>query len=74
MGHWRGRGRRMSGKLPIMDKVLSLLISLGIVLLGAWVVVATVLKGWPLGWPLLALFALLTGFGSFYGSFIATED
>jgi hypothetical protein len=57
-----------------MDKVLSLLISLGIVILGAWIVGATVFKGWPLGWALLALFALLTGFGSLYEALKATDD
>jgi hypothetical protein len=57
-----------------MDKVLSLLTSLGIVILGAWLIVATVFKGWPFGWALLALFALLTGFGSLYEALKATED
>jgi hypothetical protein len=60
-------------KDAIMDKTLSMLISLGIVILGAWVAVSTVLKGWPFGWP-LALFALLTGFGSLYEALTATED
>jgi len=61
-------------KDPIMDKVLSLLISLGIVILGAWVVVAIVFKGWSIGWAVLALFALLTGFGSLYEALKVTED
>jgi hypothetical protein len=63
-----------SRKDPIMDKVLSLLISLGIVILGAWLIVATAFKGWPFGWALLALFALLTGFCSLYEALKATED
>jgi hypothetical protein len=63
----------MVQKDVIMDKVLSLLISLGIVILGAWVAVCTLLKGWPFGWP-LGLFALLTGFGSLYEALTATED
>jgi len=36
-----------------MDKVLSLLISVGIITFGAWVAVATIAKGWPLVWTLI---------------------
>ena len=57
-----------------MDKVLSLLISVGIITFGAWVVTATIVKGWPLVWTLMALFPFLTGFISRYGSMKATED
>ena len=60
--------------LPIMDKVLSLLISVGIIAFGAWVVVATIAKGWPLVWTLMALFPLLTGFISLYDSIKGTQD
>jgi hypothetical protein len=58
----------------IMDKALSLLISVGIITLGAWVVAATIVKGWPFAWALLALFPLITGFFSLPGSIKATED
>jgi hypothetical protein len=57
-----------------MDKALSLLISVGIITIGAWVVAATIVKGWPFGWAMLALFPLITGFISLYGSINATED
>jgi hypothetical protein len=57
-----------------MDKVLSLLISAGIISFGAWVVVITIAKGSPLGWTLMALFPLLTGFISLYGSVKDTQD
>ena len=55
-----------------MDKALSLLISAGILTFGAEVIVATIVKGWPFGWALIALFPLLTGSISLYGSFKAT--
>ena len=57
-----------------MDKVLSLLISIGIIIFGAWVAAATITKGWPLIWTLMALFPLLTGFISLYNSIKSTED
>ena len=57
-----------------MDKVLSLLISVGIITFGAWVVTATIVKGWPLVWTLMALFPFLTGFISLYGAMKGTED
>ncbi len=57
-----------------MDKVLSLLISIGIIIFGAWVAAATIAKGWPLIWTLMALFPLLTGFISLYNSIKGTED
>jgi hypothetical protein len=53
---------------------LSLLISVGIITLGAWVVAATIVKSWPFAWALLALFPLKTGFISLSGSIKATED
>jgi hypothetical protein len=57
-----------------MDKVVSLLISVGIITFGAWVTAATIAKGWPLVWTLMALFPLLTGFISLYDSIKGTED
>jgi hypothetical protein len=57
-----------------MDKVVSLLISIGIITFGAWVATATIAKGWPLVWTLMALFPLLTGFISLYDSIKGTED
>src|SRR4030088_496904 len=41
---------------------------------GVWVTAATIAKGWPLVWTLMALFPLLTGFISLYGSIKGTED
>jgi hypothetical protein len=57
-----------------MDKVVSLLISVGIITFGAWVAAVTIAKGWPLVWTLMALFPLLTGFISLYDSIKGTED
>jgi hypothetical protein len=57
-----------------MDKVLSLLISVGIITFGAGVIAATVTEGWPLVWTLMALFPLLTGFISLYHSIEGTRD
>jgi hypothetical protein len=57
-----------------MDKVLSLLVSTGIIIFGAWVAAATIAKGWPVIWTLMALFPLLTGFISLYNSIKGTED
>ena len=57
-----------------MDKMVSLLISVGIITFGAWVTAATIAKGWPLVWTLMALFPLLTGFISLYGSIKGTEE
>jgi hypothetical protein len=45
-----------------MDKALSVLISVGIIIFGAWVVAATIATGWPLVRTLMALFPILTGF------------
>ena len=57
-----------------MDKVVSLLISVGIITFGAWVATATIAKGWPLVWTLMAPFPLLTGFISLCDSIKGTED
>jgi hypothetical protein len=59
---------------PTIDKVVSLLVSVGIITFGAWVAAATIAKGWPLVWTLMALFPLLTGFISLYGSIKSTDD
>src|SRR5258707_11365933 len=39
---------------PIMDMVLSFLISAGIIAFGVWVVVGTITAGWPLAWTIMA--------------------
>jgi fatty acid desaturase len=67
-------GRQSLEEQPTMDKVVSLLISVGIITFGAWVAAATIAKGWPLVWTLMALFPLLTGFISLYDSIKGTED
>ena len=67
-------GRQSLEEQPTMDKVVSLLISVGIITFGAWVTAATIAKGWPLVWTLMALFPLLTGFISLYDSIKGTED
>ncbi len=56
-----------------MDKVLPMLISAGIIAFGDWVVVATIAKGSPFVWTLMALFPVLTGFISFYDSTKGTQ-
>jgi hypothetical protein len=53
---------------PIMDMVLSFLISAGIIAFGVWVVVGTITAGWPLAWTIMGLFAILVGVLSLYGS------
>ena len=57
-----------------MERAATLLISVGILAFGAWVAAATIAKGWPLVWTLMALFPLLTGFISLYDSIKGTED
>jgi len=61
-------GRQKAGRIATVDKVLSLLISVGIIAMGDWVVVATIARGSPFVWTLMALFPLLIGFISFYES------
>ena len=53
---------------PIMDMVLSILISAGIIAFGVWVVVGTITAGWPLAWTIMGLLAILVGVLSLYGS------
>jgi hypothetical protein len=57
-----------------MDKVLSLLISLGIIAMGDWVAVATIAEGSPFVWTVMALFPLLIGFISFLESIKGTQQ
>ena len=51
-----------------MDMVLSFLISAGIVAFGVWVVVGTIIAGWPWAWPLMGLLAVTVGSLSLYGA------
>jgi hypothetical protein len=51
---------------PIMDTVLSFLISAGIIAFGVWVVAETITAGWP--WTLMGLLAVIVGLLSLYGS------
>jgi hypothetical protein len=67
-GRIHGSTVRGAQKEPTMDKVLSVLISVGIIIFGAWVVAATIATGWPLVRTLMALFPILTGFISLYDS------
>src|SRR5258708_39939277 len=53
---------------PIMDTVLSFLISAGIIAFGVWVVAGTIIAGWPWAWPLMGLLAVIIGLLSLYGS------
>jgi hypothetical protein len=50
---------------PIMDTVLSFLISVGIITFGVWVVATTIAAGWPLAWTLMGLLAVIVGLLSF---------
>ena len=56
-----------------VEKVVTLLVSVGIIAFGAWIAAATIAKGWPLVWTLMALFPLLTGFISLHDSIKGTE-
>jgi hypothetical protein len=51
-----------------MDTALSVLISLGIMGFGVWVVAGTIAAGWPFAWPLMGLLAVIVGLISLYGS------
>jgi len=50
----------------MLETVLSLLISAGIIAFGAWVVAATITAGWP--WTLMGLLAVIVGLFSLYES------
>ena len=52
---------------PIMDMVLSFLISAGIVAFGVWVVAGTIAAGWPLT-SLMGSLAVIVGLLSLFGS------
>ena len=51
-----------------MDTVLSLLISVGIIAFGVWIVVGTLAAGSPLAWTLMGLLTVIVGSISLYGS------
>jgi hypothetical protein len=53
---------------PIMDTVLSLLISVGIIAFGVWIVAGTLAAGSPLAWTLMGLLTVIVGLISLYGS------
>ena len=50
-----------------MDRVLSFLISVGIIAFGVWVVAGTIAAGWPLA-QLMGLLAAIVGLLSLFGS------
>jgi hypothetical protein len=51
-----------------MDTVLSLLISVGIIAFGVWIVSGTLAAGSPLAWTLMGLLTVIVGLISLYGS------
>jgi hypothetical protein len=51
-----------------MDMVLSLLISVGIIAFGVWIVAGTLAAGSPLAWTLMGLLTVIVGLISLYGS------
>ncbi len=51
-----------------MDTVLSLLISVGIIAFGVWIVAGTLAAGSPLAWTLMGLLTVIVGLISLYGS------
>jgi hypothetical protein len=51
-----------------MDTVLSLLISVGIIAFGVWIVSGTLAAGSPLAWTLMGLLTVMVGLISLYGS------
>jgi hypothetical protein len=44
-----------------MDAAFSLLISVGIIAFGVWVVAGTIVAGSPLGWTLIGLLPVIVG-------------
>jgi hypothetical protein len=58
---------------PIMDTVLSFLISAGIIAFGVWVVAGTIAAGWPLAWTLMGLLPVIVGSISLYGSVLEAK-
>ena len=51
-----------------MDTVLSLLVSVGIIAFGVWIVAGTLAAGSPLAWTLMGLLTVIVGLISLYGS------
>ena len=51
-----------------MDTVLSLLISVGIIAFGVWIVAGTLAAGSPSAWTLMGLVTVIVGLISLYGS------
>ena len=51
-----------------MDTVFSLLISVGIIAFGVWIVAGTLAAGSPLAWTLMGLLTVIVGLISLYGS------
>jgi hypothetical protein len=51
-----------------MDTVLSLLISVGIIAFGVWIVAGVLAAGSPLAWTLMGLLTVIVGLISLYGS------
>ena len=51
-----------------MDTVLSLLISVGIIAFGVWIVAGALTAGSPLAWTLMGLLTVMVGLISLYGS------
>jgi hypothetical protein len=51
-----------------MDTVLSLLVSVGIIAFGVWIVAGTLAAGSPLAWTLMGLLTVTVGLISLYGS------
>jgi hypothetical protein len=51
-----------------MDTVLSLLISVGIIAFGVWIVAGALAAGSPLAWPFMGLLTVIVGLISLYGA------
>jgi hypothetical protein len=49
-----------------MDAAFSLLISVGIIAFGIWIVAGTIAAGSPLAWTLMGLLTVIVGSISFY--------
>jgi hypothetical protein len=62
----RDHNIQLRGFAPIMDTVLSFLISAGIVAFGVWIVAGTIAAGSPLGWTLIGLLPVIVGSISLY--------
>jgi hypothetical protein len=61
-------GMQAKRRGPIMDTVLSLLISVGIIAFGVWIVAGALAAGSPLAWMLMGLLTVIVGLISLYGS------